>query len=301
MMLHKIYQCPKCLNILLVSNKMLHDLRCTYENPATYENILKRQNQLPSNNQKYPRTVESSFNKRSFLEEPNMKKKEEYIELRYEPQENQISKKKSDNLTYSVPINGLNYYDEYNDDELKKNFSSNYDNNNNTCYEMKKDVEVKKPPSIIIKTAEPQEIVYHAPAKYDPHITINKPIEETVINSQQEISDEVIIRNTLTMPENSSKISDFQNNISMSGFNYSKKNGKNENSFKQIPDISNLENYNLNLKNQFNMEKSHKNYNPFQTQINGKKNNVSKNGINWLPKKKSNMGDFDYYSYDYQF
>lgn len=44
-MQHLVYKCPKCQNTLLVSNKMLHDLRCTEENPATYENFISQQPQ----------------------------------------------------------------------------------------------------------------------------------------------------------------------------------------------------------------------------------------------------------------
>ena len=49
MIQHLIYNCPKCNNTLLVSNKMLHDLRCTEDNPATYENVL-RQSRIIDNN-----------------------------------------------------------------------------------------------------------------------------------------------------------------------------------------------------------------------------------------------------------
>ena len=49
MIQHLIYKCPKCHNTLLVSNKMLHDLRCTEDNPATYENVL-RQSKIPDDN-----------------------------------------------------------------------------------------------------------------------------------------------------------------------------------------------------------------------------------------------------------
>lgn len=36
------YICPKCGNTLLMANKMLHDLKCTEQRPATYENILSQ-------------------------------------------------------------------------------------------------------------------------------------------------------------------------------------------------------------------------------------------------------------------
>ena len=302
-MLHQIYQCPKCQNVLLVSNKMLHDLRCTYENPATYENILKRQNQLFPNYQIFPQTVERPFSRKSI--EQKMKPKEEFIELNYEPQGNKIQKK-SDNLGYSVPISGLSDYSQYNSEDFKNNFSSNYDNNNNTYYEMKKEVEVKKPPSIIIKQTQPQEIIYHAPVKYDPHIIINKPIEETVINSKKEINFGVaneVIRTNMTLPAiRINHHSYLHKNMSV-GVNYPKKNGRNENPFKQFNDMSNLENYDMNLSNQLTIQNHHKHYNPFQSQaqMSGKNNNISRNILTGLPKKKNDMGNMNYYSYEYHF
>ena len=57
---HLIYKCPKCKNTLLVSNKMLHDLRCTEENPATYENIL-RQSQVREVQEESPYNSSSQF------------------------------------------------------------------------------------------------------------------------------------------------------------------------------------------------------------------------------------------------
>ena len=62
---------------------------------------------------------------------------------------------------------------------------------------------------IIYTTAIPREIIYEAPAKYDPNITINQPIEETIINSDGNLSDNImndLIRNTL--------INEANNNIS---------------------------------------------------------------------------------------
>lgn len=267
MIQHLVYQCPKCLNTLLVSNKMLHDLRCTEENPATYENILFRQTQQTSNNQNYPKTEKRLSNRMS---------------------------------RYSNSPKNFSDYGEYNGEDDEENFSTNYDNNNNTYYEMKKDVEVKKAPSIIYETAEAQEIVYEAPAKYDPHVTINKPIEETIINSQPGLSDGMmndIIRNTITIPGNSNNNFDFQKSINMNGFNYSKINGKNSNSYNQKFDMDDFGNYNFS--NQFKMGNNNKNYNSFQ--MNGQKANISRNGKNGLLRKNGELGNLNFYSYDYQF
>ena len=265
MIQHRVYQCPKCLNTLLVSNKMLHDLRCTEENPATYENILFRQTQQTSNNQNYPKTEKRLSNRMS---------------------------------RYSNSPKNFSDYGEYNGEDDEENFSTNYDNNNNTYYEMKKDVEVRKAPSIIYETAEAQEIVYEAPAKYDPHVTINKPIEETIINSQPGLSEGMmndIIRNSMTMPGNINNNFDldFQKNTNMNGFNYSKHNEKNSNPYYQKFDMVNSVNYDLNFSNHLKMGNNNKNFNSFQ--MNGQKANISKNGI---PKKTDN---FYFYSYDNHF
>ena len=73
----------------------------------------------------------------------------------------------------------LNNYD-------NNDYDTRYDNNNNIYYEVNKEVEeVRKKPSVIVETAEAQEIVIEAPAKYDPHVTINQPIYgDTIINSK---------------------------------------------------------------------------------------------------------------------
>ena len=42
-------------------------------------------------------------------------------------------------------------------------FYTNYDNSNNTYFEINKKPEMRKAPSIIDETAEPQKIVYEAP------------------------------------------------------------------------------------------------------------------------------------------
>ena len=190
MIQHQVYQCPKCFNTLLVSNKMLHDLRCTFENPATYENIM-RQSQQMSNDNNQMNSSQNISGRMSItnedgtsidiVREKSIRGKDELIEIKYDPQGNVISRKRAD---YDIPQNNNNFHElnYYNEDG--NNFKENYDNNNNTYYEVNKEEEIRKAPSVIIETAEAQEIIYEAPAKYDPHVTINKPIfQETIINN----------------------------------------------------------------------------------------------------------------------
>ena len=234
MIQHKVYECPKCFNTLLVSNKMLHDLRCTYENPATYDNIMRQSQQMSNDNNQIDNS--QNFSGRmsianedgttiDIVREKNIRGKDELVEIKYDPQGNVISRKKAD---YYIPKNDNDSFHElsqYNHNDNK--VETSYDNNNSTYYEVNKEIEVKNTPSIIYETAEPEEIVIEAPAKYDPHVTINKPIEETVINSHIGLSDGMIdniIRNTMSQTNNTGNNYNTQNNINLNGYDFSSQN-----------------------------------------------------------------------------
>ena len=298
MIYHRVYKCPKCFNTLLVSNKMLHDLRCTEENPATYENILFRQNQQMSNDTSYNNYNNSSFGERMSIKnddgtmidirkEKSLRGKDEYVEIKYDPQGNVVSRKKASNYGF-----GNDEFNEYDNDD----FNLNYDNNNNTYYELNSEPEIRKAPSVIVETAEAQEIVYEAPVKYDPHVTINKPIfGETVINSNEGVNDGIIddiIRNTLTRntDNNNNNYSnnysnnynnnyDIKNNANIDGYDYSTHN------YSKSSDITN---------NSYNMNNYNKQYN--------KGNNSSYNTYTQSNQtnKKKNYGK-DTFNYDYQY
>ena len=130
------YQCPKCFNILPVSNKILHDLKCTKENPAqfsqenpytssvygNYDSMRYSTNDYSSNIR-----ISSDFNLESQLrnsagsryykrmsymnddgttteikKDTNMSGKEELLEITYDPQGNIIGRKKADGGRSSV-------------------------------------------------------------------------------------------------------------------------------------------------------------------------------------------------------
>ena len=238
---HLIYKCPKCQNTLLVSNKMLHDLRCTEENPATYENVL-RQSQI-MNNISPPQNSLNGFQeglRKSNLDGTssdikrniNFNGEEEYIETRYDAEGNIISRKRADNFEYNLPQN--NNYEEVSEFNEYEEEDNNYVNNpiQNNIY-IEPTVGINNAQEILYETAQPQEIVYEAPAKYDPNITINQPIQETIISSDINLSDNVmkdIIRHSIRLTGN--------DNI-----NLQINNGNVDNIMENINNINNIPNF----------------------------------------------------------
>ena len=224
---HLIYVCPKCQNTLLLSNKMLHDLRCTESNPATYEKILSEQKN--SNNENTPQKKSLRFSnglRKSNVDgtssdiKKNIKSdgREEYIETKYDTEGNIISRKKADYIddSYNEDNFEKNNYEEVNEfDEEEDNYNSNNVNiindiNNNynvgqINYYVEPTVNINNQQIIYTTTGPAKEIIYEAPARYDPNIIINKPIEETVINSDGNLNDNImndIIRRTVTKDDN---------------------------------------------------------------------------------------------------
>ena len=134
------YQCPKCFNTLLRSNKMLHDLKCTKESPVelSQENpYTSGPNYFGYNDNNYglryssndysSLRISDSFNVSSelrnsagfgyykrkswmnddgttseFKKETNMAGKEELLEITYDPQGNIIGRKKADGGSSNV-------------------------------------------------------------------------------------------------------------------------------------------------------------------------------------------------------
>ena len=246
MIQHLVYKCPKCQNTLLVSNKMLHDLKCTEENPATYENILSQQGQQATNyiSNYNPNEISSIRTSRrmsikhddgtmtDFRKEKNMRGKEELVEIKYDPQGNIISRKKADNSEFIEQLNndyqevtGFNDFVDYDPNEYYEVNEENerkYNNmNNNNIIDNGITFNNNQ---VIYETAATQEIVYEAPPQYDPNITINQPIEETVVNSNGNLSHNTInniIRNSLTRSNNlDNNLSNPFNNMNTNEFNY---------------------------------------------------------------------------------
>ena len=248
---HLIYKCPKCKNTLLVSNKMLHDLRCTEENPATYENIL-RQSQVREVQEESPYNSSSQFSsgvRRSnndgtsseIKKNINIKGEEEYIETRYDPEGNIISRKRAENIIYNNNIPQNNNYQEVSEFYEYEDDNNDYVNENNieNGYYVEPNIEINNKQQIIYHTALPQEIIYEAPAQYDPNITINQPIQETIINADENLNDNIvndIIRSSIRQAGNSNL------NIQINNQNIG-------NNIGNINNINDITNYNYNQTN----------------------------------------------------
>ena len=218
---HLIYVCPKCQNTLLLSNKMLHDLRCTESNPATYEKILSEQKNKKKENTPQKKSLrfsnglrKSNVDGTSSDIKKNIKSngKEEYIETKYDSEGNIISRKKTEYIEEANIENNLenNNYKEvnefYEEEDNNQNINIINDINNNINvgqinYYVEPTVNINNKQIIYTSTGPAKEIIYEAPARYDPNIIINKPIEETVISSNEHLSysimNDILIRNTL--------------------------------------------------------------------------------------------------------
>ena len=219
---HLIYVCPKCQNTLLLSNKMLHDLRCTESNPATYEKILSEQKN--NNNENTPQKKSLRFSnglRKSNVDgtssdiKKNIKSdgREEFIETKYDTEGNIISRKKAEYINDNYKEDNfeeVNEFDEEEDDYNSNNINIINDINNNynvgqINYYVEPTVNINNQQVIYTTTGPAKEIIYEAPARYDPNIIINKPIEETVINSDGNLNDNImndIIRRTVGKDDN---------------------------------------------------------------------------------------------------
>ena len=255
---HLIYVCPKCQNTLLLSNKMLHDLRCTESNPATYEKILSVQKN--NNNENTPKKKSLRFSnglRKSNVDgtssdiNKNIKSdgREEYIETKYDTEGNIISRKKAEYINDNYKEDNfeeVNEFDEEEDDYNSNNINIINDINNNynvgqINYYVEPTVNINNQQIIYTTTGPAKEIIYEAPARYDPNIIINKPIEETVINSDGNLNDNImndIIRRTVGKDDN----------IKISNENIEKYNDiNNYNNYEQtnnINYINNIDTYN---------------------------------------------------------
>ena len=224
---HVIYVCPKCQNTLLLSNKMLHDLRCTESNPATYDKILSEQKNKEKENTLQKKSLRFSNGLRKSNADgtssdikKNIKSngKEEYIETKYDFEGNIISRKKAeyiedDNNQENIENNNYKevnefYEEEDSDNDQNINIINDINNNINVGqinYYVEPTVNINNQQIIYTSTGPAKEIIYEAPARYDPNIIINKPIEETIINSDGNLSNNIIndiLRNTLRKNDN---------------------------------------------------------------------------------------------------
>ena len=261
-----IYVCPKCQNTLLLSNKMLHDLRCTENNPATYEKILSEEKNKDKENTPQKKSLRFSNGLRKtnvdgtssdIKKNINSKGQEEFIETKYDSEGNIISRKKTEfiednnnennlqNNNYKE-VNGFYEEDDYDQNEKMNNINdiSNNINVGQINYFVEPTVNINNQQIIYTTTGPAKEIIYEAPVRYDPNITINKPIEETIISSYEKLNDNImndIIRNTLRKNDNNNMnifYADDYNNFNDNN-NYEQRNNNYVNNFDEYNIINN--------------------------------------------------------------
>ena len=259
-----IYVCPKCQNTLLLSNKMLHDLRCTEINPATYEKILSEEKNKDKENTPPKKSLRFSNGLRKtnvdgtssdIKKNINSKGQEEFIETKYDSEGNIISRKKTEYIEANNNENNLqnNNYKEvngfYEEDDYDQNEKINNINdiNNNINvgqinYFVEPTVNINNQQIIYTTTGPAKEIIYEAPVRYDPNITINKPIEETIISSYEKLNDNImndIIRNTLRKNDNNNMNIFNADDYANFNDNYEQRNNNYVNNFDEYNIINN--------------------------------------------------------------
>ena len=144
------YKCPKCGNILLSSNKILHDLKCTEKMPATYANIMNQNIysslRVPNSNIRLSGTntnnlsnsglkkslggsqfkSSSVVNKDGTTTEITLEKsisgKVELLETTYDPQGNVITRKKAESGNNNTKL-GFHEIKEFKTNDEKENYN----------------------------------------------------------------------------------------------------------------------------------------------------------------------------------
>ena len=144
------YKCPKCGNILLYSNKILHDLKCTEKMPATYANIINQSiyssvrvpnsnirlsgaNANNLSNSGLKKSISGSpFNRSSIVNkdgttteiklEKSISGKVELLETTYDPQGNVITRKKAESGNNNTKL-GIHEIKEFKTKDEKDNYN----------------------------------------------------------------------------------------------------------------------------------------------------------------------------------
>ena len=260
----QVYECPKCHNRLLYSNKMLHDLKCTEERPVKYS----LQNPTASfsfesyNNNDFssyqsPRySVGGNMSNRlsvinddgtttEIKKETNMKGQEELLEITYDPQGNIIGRKKADGGRSSVKF-GFRDMLEYKAEE-----PTNY-----VIYEGSNVYVETVPTEIVYETSTP---IYSQDYGYE--ITNFEPFEHDYGNRGYSLMDNNI-DNATYVNANDTNI----NNQNYEGNDF----GNYSNSFSDFNNYNNYDNYNYNYNyNDQNMNMNNQGFNFQNNQLNG--------------------------------
>ena len=142
------YKCPKCGNILLSSNKILHDLKCTEKMPATYANIINHYASVRKpcsnlglshakaynlNSSGLKKSINGAQFKRSSVVnkdgttteiklEKSISGKQELLEITYDPQANVITRKKAESGNNNTKL-GFHEIKQFKTNDEKDNYN----------------------------------------------------------------------------------------------------------------------------------------------------------------------------------
>ena len=292
------YKCPKCGNILLSSNKILHDLKCTEKMPATYDNIINQNIysslRMPNSNIRLsgtnannlstsglkkgisgsPFKSSSIVNKDGTTTEIKLEKsisgKVELLETTYDPQGNVITRKKAESGNNNTKL-GFHEIKEFKSNDEKDNYNI-YEGGNVFLQTVPREEQEKN------KTNDPNKNELNKDKQNQEEKKIEstppQPIEHNYgkhgytwmqnnINTISVNIDDIRNNkvNNINVPSINEDLNKYFNMSYNNGNNYSTAVSNNYNNYNVFSDNSYNYNTNVNVNNSSNLNNNNNNYN----------------------------------------
>ena len=309
------YKCPKCGNILLSSNKILHDLKCTEKMPATYDNIINQNIysslRMPNSNIRLsgtnannlstsglkkgisgsPFKSSSIVNKDGTTTEIKLEKsisgKVELLETTYDPQGNVITRKKAESGNNNTKL-GFHEIKEFKSNDEKDNYNI-YEGGNVFLQTVPREEQEKN------KTNDPNKNELNKDKQNQEEKKIEstppQPIEHNYgkhgytwmqnnINTISVNIDDIRNNkvNNINVPSINEDLNKYFNMSYNNGNNYSTAVSNNYNNYNVFSDNSYNYNTNVNFNNSSNLNNNNNNYN-YNTNYDNVYNNNNYNNI----------------------
>ena len=309
------YKCPKCGNILLSSNKILHDLKCTEKMPATYDNIINQNIysslRMPNSNIRLsgtnannlstsglkkgisgsPFKSSSIVNKDGTTTEIKLEKsisgKVELLETTYDPQGNVITRKKAESGNNNTKL-GFHEIKEFKSNDEKDNYNI-YEGGNVFLQTVPREEQEKN------KTNDPNKNELNKDKQNQEEKKIEstppQPIEHNYgkhgytwmqnnINTISVNIDDIRNNkvNNINVPSINEDLNKYFNMSYTNGNNYSTAVSNNYNNYNVFSDNSYNYNTNVNVNNSSNLNNNNNNYN-YNTNYDNVYNNNNYNNI----------------------
>ena len=310
------YKCPKCGNILLSSNKILHDLKCTEKMPATYDNIINQNIysslRMPNSNIRLsgtnannlstsglkkgisgsPFKSSSIVNKDGTTTEIKLEKsisgKVELLETTYDPQGNVITRKKAESGNNNTKL-GFHEIKEFKSNDEKDNYNI-YEGGNVFLQTVPREEQEKN------KTNDPNKNELNKDKQNQEEKKIEstppQPIEHNYgkhgytwmqnnINTISVNIDDIRNNkvNNINVPSINEDLNKYFNMSYNNGNNYSTAVSNNYNNYNVFSDNSYNYNTNVNVNNSSNLNNNNYNYNTNYDNVynNNNYNNITTN------------------------